>query len=173
MKIQWLLRFYGAMLLICVAVSYAGAGGIILLLLLVEPHVVLYLLDVLAPVTNAIKGFLWAFFPEVQWLRKAGEFMGKVARGALSFSNARSQAIGRLTLLDGPVLLTTLAYSCGLFLRSWARSRVKRWFNVRFEIVPKRQALAQSSEPATQSPVQQESHGLPPAPQLKTPHDSS
>jgi hypothetical protein len=155
--IKWLLRGYRATLLVTLALSYGVAVVVLLALLAAFPHVVLYMLDVLSPITNVVKDLLWSFFPEARWVRDAGQWMGSGLRWALSLRGARTEAIARIGLLDGPILLSFLAWGSGTVLRVWANIRIARWFNERFEIVPKSRSAA---EP-------QSHKRLPPAPQLQ------
>jgi hypothetical protein len=135
MKIQKLLRWYRATLFLTVVAAYAISAAVIISLLLVNPQKVLWLLDTLSPITRVVRDVLWNFFPETQWLQKAGEWMGNGMRWGLKRTTAQQQAVARLVLLDGPVLLTFLAWGVGSVLRLAVTIFVAWRFNTRYEIV--------------------------------------
>jgi len=197
MHIKWFMRGYRATLWLTVAVSLGVAIAVFLLLLGLAPHIILYWMNVLSPISRAFRDLIWFFFPEITWIRTAGEWIGLAARWALTKTSARQEVIGRI-YIDGFIFITFMTWITGLLLKLWVNYKVGRWFNTRYEIVrrqghipaPKPPPQASSPPPApakeaTAEPFEQFERAakqvvntsgrgkLPKAPQLKIPHDSS
>ena len=136
MNIRWLMRGYRMALLFTVGVSLGISIAVFILMIAATPHTVLYVMDVLSPITRAFRDVIWFFFPEATWLRTAGAWLGFLARSALSKAGAQSEVLGRL-YIDGFIFVTFLTWIVGLFVRVWLNVKLARWFNKRYEIVRK------------------------------------
>jgi hypothetical protein len=119
------------------------AIAVTFLLFLVARHAegVLYLLDLISPVTGAVKAFMWAAFPlDVmehipQWAHDVGRWLGRKARGALTKLGARDQAVARLLLLDGLLLLSLMSWALCRVVGVYVNWKVARWFRRRYVIL--------------------------------------
>lgn len=135
MRTTWLLWVYRQILASTLLLCHGVAVILLLALLAVYPSVVLYLLDLVSPITEIVRDMLWGLFPEVEWIRKAGKWMGAGVRWGFSLTQARHEAIARLVLLDGLLLLTLLAWALSKLLGFWVTLRVAGWFDRRYVIL--------------------------------------
>lgn len=134
-RTTWLMWVYRQILAGSLLMCHAIAAVVLLVLLATHPAIVLYLLDLVSPLTAIVRDVLWGMFPEVEWLRKAGRWMGAGVRWGFSLSQARHEAVARLLLLDGLLLLTLMAWVLNKLLGFWVTLRVAGWFNRRYVIL--------------------------------------
>ncbi len=173
-RIKFLLWAYRQVLAVTVLSCYGAAVLALLFLLAYAPGAVLYLLDVVSPITEAIKSALWGLFPgdAPKWIKAAGGWLGAATRWTLSFTKAREEAIGRILLLDGFVLVSLMAWVFVRISGLWVNVLVARWFNRRYCLV-RRQSVEslmpqERDNPPTSAPAEQPKK-LPQAPQLQKP----
>ena len=165
MKTTWRLWVYRHILAVALLLSHAIAAIVLLALLAVWPKSVHYLLDLVSPVTELVRDLLWQMFPEAEWVRKAGKWMGAVVRKGLSYTEARHEAIARLLLLDGMLLLTLMAWAINKLLGLWVTLKVAAWFD-RHNVILKRAVYEALIEEVRVLREEARVVKLPPAPQL-------
>lgn len=146
MSIRRLLWLYRSALLVIAVLSYGIALSVLVVLLAINPHAVLYLLDLVSPITKFCKDALWGLFPDAQWLQGAGNWLGSLVRRGMSYTSARTQAVSRVMLLDGPILVTLMAWGSAICLRLGLTWLLRRWIAKHFELVRRKTQLAPKKE---------------------------
>jgi hypothetical protein len=122
---------------------YAVAAGAILILLANSAVDVIYLLDLINPLTQPVRDFLWSSVTpeshqrEVRVVRKVAGWMGALARGGLSYTSAHTQAVTRLVLLDGAVLLSLMALSVSIIVLMITRYVTSYQWHIRYVTLPR------------------------------------
>lgn len=171
-RTTWLLWVYRQILTSTLLVCHVAAAVLLVALLTAYPAIVLYLLDLVSPITEVVRDFLWGMFPEAEWLRRAGRWMGAGVRWGFSFSQARHEAVGRLLLLDGLLLLTLMAWVLNKLFGFWVAFRVARWFRRRYVILRRSEyeslaAAARETTPSENVVRLPDASGLPPMEKLR------
>jgi hypothetical protein len=119
--------------------SAALVASVLFLLLAQEPRLVVFLIEMVSPISDAIKDVLFGMFPDsVQKARKMAAVVGGVARWALTFTGAREEAIARLTLLGGAVLWTVMFVTTFTTMNFWVRRKFAQWLDRRWVLLPRK-----------------------------------
>ena len=139
-NIRLLMLAYRAILATTLGVCYLSAAIALVAFLALMPEFVLYLLNLLAPIAQYIKGILWGLFPyeSPRWIRTAGLWMSWATQKTLSLAKAREEAVGRMVLLDGFLLLTLVAWVFYKISGLLINFKVARWFNRRYVLLTRK-----------------------------------
>lgn len=86
----------------------------------VWPEATLFLMKVVSPITNLVKGLFWLFMPDdARTVRKIGEVFGSVGNWTMSRLSPTKQVAIRAGFFDGLVLVSVLAIPLKVWLKYW------------------------------------------------------
>jgi hypothetical protein len=117
--------------------SGSVGAAILLYLILESPKSVLYLLDLVSPISGAIKQLLLRLVPlEVpDFALQVGNWLGRQTRRALSYAGARQEVIGRLLLIDGLLVWSIMSLMLYCLAKAWAKHVFVRWLDRNYAII--------------------------------------